>query len=269
MENQSETRDAHILRSLVKYPLTVDSLFRLSQTFPRPLPSVTATAKVLTRLKNKKETIRAKPCLHDKKNERGAVKSYYYPTSKVRAMIPELSGFAASSPCFRPLSDSCHRHDMAIAEFMVNLEIAIHKNPNLKLIEYMRSGDHRPTIQDREGERAFVPDGTIILEKNGRRQIYFLEWDNSTETLNPRSRKRSNNHWRAKIENYDLLNRQSERDPVLAEFKPRKFKVLVLTRSRERAENIFALARSITNKQFFVIETQAGAFKNPLFFMSS
>jgi len=125
------------------------------------------------------------------------------------------------------------KHALMVARFRTSLELALKEHPTLSLYSFEREGKNLKTEWKSQGKRVFVnPDAYFILldTRNKKPFAYFVECDRSTMTL------------QRLMDKYKYYAQMYQDGIHSSEFEIDTFRVLTVTKSRERAGNITTLA---------------------------
>ncbi len=222
-------RDEEVFRALDRCPFTVRQLRRLSSTFSLEFGS---DRYVQTRLA---QLTRAGLLRRFRYATLAGSGQFYYTLTPESFYLIHGDDAALPGPgAFREVGIARHHHTNCLAEFIVRTMIAA-RAAAVTVGDFTRENALKLTIA---GDDLF-PDASFTLTQPGRPPfLFYVELDNSTEPLaSPRAR----DSWFRKIRFYEeLQNRSASRFRVLG----------IVTRSKQRLENIAALAASVaTNPQ--------------------
>lgn len=123
-------------------------------------------------------------------------------------------------------------HALMIADFRVALTGAIKQSQNTELVQWQQGKELRDTVSLKGRKLAVVPDAFFTIKKDGGLYNFFLEADRSTMVLE-RVIQKITAYWRWKEE-----GRHEKR------FNIQRFRVLFITISEERKENIRKIAKN-------------------------
>lgn len=137
---------------------------------------------------------------------------------------------------FDPIKVSRQEHTVRLAELIVHTLVVSHRH-RIQIAEYRRENE----LKIAGGSRVLYPDSFFRFRRSGRQFNVMFELDNGTEPLDSHEP----HAIREKIRTYE-----AHQDRVLgwwiAQRRPRqvnpRFRVVFLTRTAERAENILSLA---------------------------
>jgi hypothetical protein len=139
-------------------------------------------------------------------------------------------------------------HTLAVAEFRVNLELAISKRPDVKLLFWKRgTKELNERVSDPEGKRRYLsvtPDAFFGIQTSDGKSFYLLEMDLGTMSLT---------RCKTKIiayRQYWKTGKYSQR------YGFKSFRVLTVTSSDKRLANLLKTARTCGAKGIFLFTTQ-------------
>ncbi|QDU52964.1 replication-relaxation family protein [Gimesia panareensis] len=221
-------RDTEILFYLDCHPLTVQQLFRLSQTFVAPFTQLRLLQRRLQKL-----------------TEAGYLQAWPYATTGVgtphyfkltRSGFQRLHGVQVELPrrrYFEAIAENHHGHTRALGEFLVHLLVTAHKQG-----VHVKNLVRENTLKIQAGDKALFPDsGFQLVTPAGKTFQYLVELDNSTERI--RSNKAVESI-ESKLRGYD------QHQGTFDSFEPDHYVVLfVTTRSSERLDHIMQAAKQV------------------------
>ena len=217
-------RDRDLFAALDRCPLTVRQLLKLSVTFAYPF---TTERRVQERLQHLCEAGRVRRWLYATAGQ-GALSYYTLTTLSYRL----LHGEDAASPsrgAFEPVGLSRQPHTQALADALVHLFVCAHA-AGIRVEDYTRENSLRLNI----AEESLFPDGAFrLVGADGRSFAFFLELDNSTESIRSQT---SIDSWQRKVRFYERYQ----------DSKTERFRVLAITTGGEmRVQNLLACAASL------------------------
>lgn len=122
-------------------------------------------------------------------------------------------------------------HALMIADFRVALTKAVKQSPNMELAQWQQGKELRDTVSLKGRKLMVVPDAFFTVKQQDKTYNFFLEADRSTMTLE-RIRQKIAAYWHWKEE-----GRHEKK------FNIQRFRVLTITISEERKENIRKIAK--------------------------
>ena len=128
-------------------------------------------------------------------------------------------------------------HTLMIADFRATLTLAMQSLDRSRLLTWKQGPDLKATVKVKGHTMAVVPDGFFALESKGHLQHFFLEADRSTMTTRRFFRK---------LRAYWLWWRTGGHQ---RKFGISRFRVLTLTTSEKRKENLRKLARDADDER--------------------
>jgi len=136
------------------------------------------------------------------------------------------------------------QHTLMISDFRACLTMALEDIPDTEIIFWKRENTeelrekHQVVVIEvgRQRKLAVVPDGFFCIEESGDCMYFFVEADRSTMT---------NDRFQNKMKGYYFWWRQGGPKKVF-DMDIESFRVLTLTRSKARTENLIQTARNIT-----------------------
>jgi hypothetical protein len=159
----------------------------------------------------------------------------------------------------RQLTERFLEHAMMVTDFRAILTLALRAMPDIAIQTWMRDGELRDEVLVDFRKSPVVPDGYFVLERRGQKAHYLLEGDQSTM---------SGRRFSRKLKAYLGYWREGRcREKLDASY----FRVLTLTKSRERATNLCNIAEAVCRREedpnarwlfWFACEQDYG-FKNP------
>jgi hypothetical protein len=172
-------------------------------------------------------------------------KSYAYTLSRRAASLaPEVADIAKSNSVFQGLSRHPY-HALAIGEFGSLFEAHAAKNERVRVLERFRD---RQFVAEVPEHPRLIPDGTLLVEIDGRRKLLFLELVNEASVIRPgwhlagnRNRSRAKGRsFVAKLATYKAFNAVRRLHPAWELFERIHgpvggFQVLVVTTRRNGA----------------------------------
>lgn len=223
------TRDYAIFRAIERSPLTVRQLRTLSGTFPAGFGSDRRLQDRLVQL------TRAGLLRRFRYATLNGSGQFYYILTPSSFLVMHGDQAALPSPgTFQKIGIARHHHSHCLAEFIVHT-VVTPKAAGASIGDFTRENALKLSIA---GDHLY-PDGYFTLTQPDRPPfLFYVELDNSTEPLaSPRAR----DSWLRKLRFYEELQNNS----------PSRFRVLgIVTRSKQRLENIASLAASVaTNPQ--------------------
>lgn len=130
------------------------------------------------------------------------------------------------------------KHTLMIADFRINIELALKNKPNAKISNWIPEGDFKEDVYIKHEDSRkpmripVVPDSSFVIEDNGDELYFFLEADRSTMT-NQRFLRKMKAYWRF----WKEIKSKKRKGPEA-------FRVLTITKTEARKENL----RSETKK---------------------
>jgi Replication-relaxation len=217
-------RDFDILQAVERCPLTAAQLLRLSETFPRPFRTEHTLRIRLFKLAAAGQLRRWPYAIAG----RGMPGYYRLTRQAYRLLHPErkLPGWHT----FAPIGIARQHHSHFLADFIVHTAVGAH-HAGVLLTEFSAENTLRLTV----GDLSLYPDNAFTLvTASERRLAFFVELDNSTETIRS---PHNDETWERKLAFYEAYQNQSRE----------RFRVLVVsTRNSTRPLHILASARSLT-----------------------
>jgi hypothetical protein len=166
------------IRLLTAYsPLTVEWVFRASRAFEKPFTSVKRCREELQGMHRAR--LLGRTAIPD--TGRGQKPFAYHLARGAAALVPEVANIPRSNSVFHGLGKNPW-HALAIGEFFSLFEWSVAEHPEVKVLERIRD---RQFVAPLQGYPKLVPDGSVLVEVNGRRKMLFLELVNETAVLNP------------------------------------------------------------------------------------
>jgi len=109
-------------------------------------------------------------------------KPYAYHLARGAAgLVPEVADIPKSNSAFHGLGKNPW-HALATGEFWSLFEASAAEHAEVKVLERIRDRQFVAVLRD---HGKLVPDGTVLVEINGRRKLLFLELVNETGVINP------------------------------------------------------------------------------------
>ena len=127
-------------------------------------------------------------------------------------------------------------HAMMISDFRATLSLALKGNQRAKLASWRQGEDLRDRVRLKDGKVAIVPDAFFTLEEGDDLMHFFLEADRSTMTLE---------RFLRKISAYWQWWRERGHEK---KFSIKSFRVLTITISEERKENLRQISRQADSR---------------------
>ena len=146
-------------------------------------------------------------------------------------------------------------HTLAVSEFKVNLDLALARSDVADLIFYRRGTKSLNTrVSDPRGKKKYLvvaPDAFFGIKNHKGRSYFFLEADLGTETLKRFQEKTIayKEYWKTGkyTQTYGFKN----------------FRVLTITESRKRLENLMEATRKVGGKNMFLFSILDSSQKPP------
>lgn len=158
-------------------PLTVEGVFRASRAFEEPFSTLKRCREELQQMHRAR--LLGREAIPD--TGRGQKPFAYYLARGASALAPEVADIPKSNSVFHGLGKSPW-HALATGEFWSLFEASAAEHAEVKVLERIRD---RQFVAVLKGVGKLVPDGTVLLEINGRRKLLFLELVNETGVINP------------------------------------------------------------------------------------
>lgn len=141
---------------------------------------------------------------------RGQKPFAYYLAHGAAALVPEVADIPKSNSVFHGLSKNPW-HALATGEFWSLFEAWAAEHPEVKVFERIRD---RQFVAALKNHGKLVPDGTVLVEINGRRKLFFLELVNETGIINPGADASRARSLRGKIEKYRAFREVRKSHPT-------------------------------------------------------
>lgn len=222
-------RDLDVLLALDRTPLTVQQLFKLSETFAESFPNE-------RRVQERMAKLAATGWVRQRwygVASRGSPPAYFQLTL---AGFRQVHGPEMPPPrkrCFAEVGVAHHHHTRRLADFIVHMLVAV----SWAGIEVTRFSSEN-TLRLQVAGGSLLPDcGITLLAPGGGAFNFVVELDNGTERIRSRLDLDS---WQRKIRLYDQYEDAAQ---------DRRRVLIVSTRSRERIDHILQLAsESVRNR---------------------
>ena len=222
-------RDDEMFRAIDRCVLTVRQLRSLSRTFRVGFGSDRRLQNRLVQLTRAGLLRRFRYAALE-----GSGQFYYTLTPESFYLIHGNDAALPGPGAFREIGIARHHHTHSLTEFIVQTVIAA-RAADAEIGDFTRENGLKLTIAGDD----LYPDGSFTLTQPGRAPfLFYVELDNSTEPLGS---ERSRDSWLRKMRFYEEVQNHSTT----------RFRVLgIVTRSKQRLQNIAALAASVaTNPQ--------------------
>jgi hypothetical protein len=105
----------------------------------------------------------------------------YHLSRHAASLAPEVAEIPKSNSVFHGLGPNPF-HALATGEFWSLFESHAAQHSEVRILERIRD---RQFVAPLDNHPRLVPDGTVLVEVNGRRKVVFLELVNSTAIVNP------------------------------------------------------------------------------------
>ena len=217
-------RDRDLFEALDRCPLTVRQLLKLSVTFAYPF---TTERRVQERLQYLCEAGRVRRWFYATAGQ-GAL-SYYTLTMLSYRLLHGEDAASPSRGVFEPVGLSRQPHTQALADALVHLFVCA-RAAGIAVEDFKRENSLRLNC----AEENLFPDGAFrLVGADGRSFAFFLELDNSTESIRSQT---SIDSWQRKVRFYERYQ----------DSKTERFRVLAVTTGGEaRIRNLLACAASL------------------------
>ena len=216
-------RDRDLFEALDRCPLTVRQLLKVSVTFAYPF---TTERRVQERLQHLCAAGRVRRWRYATAGQ-GAL-SYYTLTMLSYRLLHGEDAASPSRGAFEPVGLSRQPHTLALADALVHLFVCANA-AGIRVEDYRRENTLRLNI----AEESLFPDGAFrLVSADGRSFAFFLELDNSTESIRSQT---SLDSWQRKVRFYERYQ----------DSKVERFRVLAITTGGDaRLRNLLACAAS-------------------------
>jgi hypothetical protein len=163
------------------------------------------------------------------------------------ALVAEVADIPKSNSVFHGLGKNPW-HALATGEFWSLFEAAAAEHPEVKVLERIRDRQFVAALKE---HNKLVPDGTVLMEINGRRKLMFLELVNETGVINPGTEASRRRSLMGKLDRYRAFREAAKRHPTWRHLESAYgtiggFQVLVVTTRGNRQYLISAAEGSKT-----------------------
>lgn len=237
---QQTPRDAQLMQSLTRCPLTALDLLKLSQTWPLPFSSL---RRVQKRCQELAAAGQLRSWRYATTGPGGSSPLYYKLTpTGYRTAVGDNTARPPTKRFLHELNPGRHRHQRALSEFIVHTFTSAHA-AGVSVTDFHPENTYCIDC----AQRPLFPDATFTLTTPTPFR-FFVELDNSTESV-----------WSEKSD--DSIRSKMQRYLLYASVNQISFRVLfVLTGASERRRNILEMARHLTIGQpfamFYVVHLQ-------------
>ncbi len=218
-------RDRDLFSALYRSPLTAEQIFKLSETFAEPFPTLRRTQARLGQLA-------ASGMLHAWRYAtmgQGSAPHYYKLSPETFRLLFGDKAVLPSKRFLHEVKVSQHEHKRLLGDFTVHTAVAAHRR-GLSFVYFHPENTHR--IETADG--TIFPDQAFGLHLPPSTQLnYYVELDNSTEPIRSTDRMDS---WQNRLRRYY----QNEANSI-----ERSRLIIVSTKNGSRLANILDLARRL------------------------
>lgn len=187
-------------------PLTVDDVFRASRAFAEPFSNLKRCREELHEMHRARLLGRA--AIPD--TGRGQKPFAYYLARGAMTLVPAVADIPKSNTVFHGLGKNPW-HALATGEFWSLFEGWAAEHAEIKIVERIRD---RQFIANVENHGKLIPDGTVLVDINGRRKVFFLELVNETGVINPGAEASRPRSLTGKLERYRAFRESRKNHPT-------------------------------------------------------
>ncbi len=232
-------------------PLTVEGVFRASHAFENPFPNLKRCRAELHAMHRARLLGRA--AIPD--TGRGQIPFAYFLARGAAALVPAVKDIPKSNSVFHGLGKNPW-HALATSEFWSLFEEWAAEHDEIKILERIRDRQFVANVKD---HGRLIPDGTALVEINGRRKLFFLELVNETGVINPGAEASRPRSLAGKLDRYRAFSECRRSHPTWQRLEKAYgaiggFQVLVVTTRGNCAYLISAAAGSKTMFLFAQLE---------------
>ena len=141
---------------------------------------------------------------------RGQKPFAYHLARGAAALVPEVADIPKSNSVFHGLGKNPW-HALATGEFWSLFEASAAEHVEVKVLERVRDRQFVAILKDRG---KLVPDGTVLVEVNGRRKLFFLELVHETSMINPGAEASRARSLTGKLEKYRAFREDRKNHPT-------------------------------------------------------
>lgn len=159
------------------------------------------------------------------------------------ANVPFLNHLLTTTDLHIALLKACKQLGIELVEWIDERELRMGK-----MFDYVML----PTHQGQPIKTAVIPDAIFVLERDGKRALFFVEIDMRTVTVNPSLLEKKG--WSKKIRTYDLYLSSPE---FLERYEGRRARILTVTTGEKRLNNLKKVTERVAeeNKALFWFTT--------------
>lgn len=159
------------------------------------------------------------------------------------ANVPFLNHLLTTTDLRIALVKACKQAGVELIEWIDERELRMGK-----MFDYVML----PGTNGQPIKTAVIPDAVFILERNGKRALFFVEIDMRTVTVNPSLLEKKG--WSKKIRTYDLYLSSPE---FLERYEGRRARILTVTTGEKRLSNLKKVTERVAdeNKALFWFTT--------------
>ena len=249
---QLTSRDFFILDKLTRCHLTTQMVLDVTQAHRRPFTSKTNVHRRM------KQLVDAGLVRHQPLATANGRRCYFLSRKAARLVFSpvEYSLVKTSKVLFSGFPITQEVHHLGVNRFVVKLEIDAAR-AGIEFPLFVRDGHFiYRTVIDGKSSR-LQPDGTAVLIAQGKPDLFFLEFDLSTEKLQTiRTNARNTKSFADKIRKYTLFRREYP-TITLGEYTFDSFRVITVCKSKQRLKNLVGLAASMNKRGMFQFITQS------------
>lgn len=187
-------------------PLTVEDVFRASRSFVRPFSSLKRCREEL--LEMHRARLLGRAAIPD--TGMGQKPFAYYLAMGAAALVPEVADIPKSNSVFQGLGKNPW-HALATGEFWSRFEASAAEHAEVQVRERIRDRQFVAPLKD---HTRLIPDGTVLVEINGRRKFVFLELVHESSVINPGAETSHARSLAEKLEKYRAFRETRKSHPT-------------------------------------------------------
>lgn len=213
-----------LLLTLLKFHATAEQIYMASQTWNRPLTSVTATRKLIQKAKQK-GYITSQPTLSTTIGNPPHF-NYLRKQAGIRSeTIRDIANNAPTSSIFNPYSEGELRHALGCSHFASILHRSIGVTEGIKLEVFLRDHQFKTLVKIRRNdgtttEELLDPDGFVILSIAGSDKLYpfFLECQRRSCRRLSVTKRNLLKRWQRRLTLYKVFHQNFNKHPLVKHY---------------------------------------------------
>jgi hypothetical protein len=184
----------------------VEGVFRASRAFDEPFSTLKRCREELQAMHRAR--LLGRTAIPD--TGRGQKPYAYHLVRGAQTLAPEVADIPKSNSVFHGLGKNPF-HALAASDFWSLFEFSASNHIAVRVLERLRD---RQFVAPLNGHSKLEPDGTVLLEINGRRKFVFLELVNETSVINPGTSASRERSLAGKLAKYRAFRGEGKNHPI-------------------------------------------------------